>query len=847
MAKREEQESISDILTRLTQQRRSRVVTGLVRGGRRTDILTVGTRGRYVKHRTPKDDKVKDIALMPTIKSAIMRTGGKDLSIKPVDFKEKVRRRKISSLLCVLIDTSSSMLQGGKMRTARKVFQEILLDAYQKRDRVSVVTFSGQQSDVVLPFTTGVEQGQKRLDDVDFGGTTPLSRGMNRGIDMLALKMKQERHTIPILVLITDGIANTPMTEGSDIGEDMELVFRKLEDTSIRFVAVDVGEGEDELRELTENAGGVYYKPETISSEEIFEDYTEMRTLRNIMAEVLVHQGLGHLVIVDEDDTLFPLVMNDLEDVEVSRHVVDGCFYKCDPERPDLFCRECRIKYEKEKPPAKDEIARLVKLDLKKDFYGSPYVRYIILPGQVEEARRGILAVPNIDSIKRDDYLSLVDPILKGKRKVEGALGELEYPILTTLVTSVKSKEDIPPELKNLTLRVFDPDDIPEKNRLLSIISQQKEFERDPEGFARNLRKERDQTFQEETKLFQQGTGLKWNPDAKALLEDVSSPAEKRHLRALARRRAAMRKHQMVLPEDLRAVSALEEGKKYRGEGINPFILAWYLLPALMFRSLDRVLVTDISRETLTAALDIMRAVLPDVDAVQGCQFNCHPEGKGGFCYPCQLKKSMGKLTTESNAVPFEIVEGDETLAEIVGERYVKYVFKPGILAKANRGIVFVDEPEKLNGNALSSIIYSSESGLNFPLGSGRQMSHPSVFKLILRSDDIEDVPSRVLSYVSYRIDRSDIDESRTVSEEDLRNVVTRIEALSEVEVTEADLDLVSRLCDQLNVPGNILERNIIDMAKSLAFLEGQSDVEKKNMERALNLCLFDKGESLEV
>ncbi|HEQ78640.1 MAG TPA: hypothetical protein ENN76_00070, partial [Euryarchaeota archaeon] len=107
MAERDDRETISDILTRITHQRRSRVVTGLVRGGRRTDILTVGTRGRYVKHRQPKDDVVQDIALLPTIKSAIMRSGGKDVKVKKSDFKEKIRRRKISSISCIVIDTSS--------------------------------------------------------------------------------------------------------------------------------------------------------------------------------------------------------------------------------------------------------------------------------------------------------------------------------------------------------------------------------------------------------------------------------------------------------------------------------------------------------------------------------------------------------------------------------------------------------------------------------------------------------------------------------------------------------------------------------------------------------------------
>ena len=131
---------LKKVMNALLQQKSKRIVTGTVRTGRRTDIMTVGTQGRYLKSRSPKTSGVSDIAILPTIKSAIMHSQGGKIEVKKRDYKEKVRRRKISTLICLVLDASSSMVMDAKMKGIKDAIGELMMDAYQKRDRISLVS-----------------------------------------------------------------------------------------------------------------------------------------------------------------------------------------------------------------------------------------------------------------------------------------------------------------------------------------------------------------------------------------------------------------------------------------------------------------------------------------------------------------------------------------------------------------------------------------------------------------------------------------------------------------------------------------------------------------------------------
>jgi magnesium chelatase subunit D len=88
----------------------------------------------------------------------------------------------------------------------------LLLDAYQRRDKVGLITFRGADADLALPPTWSVEAAAARLRTLPTGGRTPLAAGLLRAHDTLRVERVRDPRRRPLLVVVTDGRA----TSGSD-------------------------------------------------------------------------------------------------------------------------------------------------------------------------------------------------------------------------------------------------------------------------------------------------------------------------------------------------------------------------------------------------------------------------------------------------------------------------------------------------------------------------------------------------------------------------------------------------------------------------------------------------------
>jgi magnesium chelatase subunit D len=153
----------------------------------------------------------------------------------------------------------------------RKVVIELLKDAYARRDRVALVSCSGRRAEVVLPFTSAVVTAKRRLEGIEYGGTTPLASGLATGLALLSREQEKEPSATPILVLITDGSANVPLEVVGDAGMEAEEVARDLRRAGVHLLVVDVGfEGSDLARRISSAAGGRYVKTSRPSKEEIY-------------------------------------------------------------------------------------------------------------------------------------------------------------------------------------------------------------------------------------------------------------------------------------------------------------------------------------------------------------------------------------------------------------------------------------------------------------------------------------------------------------------------------------------------------------------------------------------------
>ncbi|MEA1909269.1 MAG: VWA domain-containing protein [Euryarchaeota archaeon] len=266
------EQGIHIILDHFARKRQKKISTGKHTSGRRAEVLTLSKRGRYVRYRVPgSNEKPSDIALAPTVRAAAMNTDGKDFVIRQSDIREKVRRRRVATLISVVFDASGSMNDLKKTSVTKNVVLALLRDAYQRRDRVSLVTYSGRSAEVVLPFTSSVELARKYIDHIPFGSTTPLASGLLLGLRVLQTEKKKEPSAIPILALITDGTANMPMDVGGNIEREISNICRRLEAGHVNALVIDISEEGAELASDIANAcNGRYYHPSQMSQQALY-------------------------------------------------------------------------------------------------------------------------------------------------------------------------------------------------------------------------------------------------------------------------------------------------------------------------------------------------------------------------------------------------------------------------------------------------------------------------------------------------------------------------------------------------------------------------------------------------
>jgi magnesium chelatase subunit D len=94
-----------------------------------------------------------------------------------------------------------------RMSAVKGAVLSLLLDAYQRRDKVGLVTFRGSDAELVLPPTSSVEAGARRLTDLRTGGRTPLAKGLALAARVLDSERIRDPQRRPLLVVVTDGRA----------------------------------------------------------------------------------------------------------------------------------------------------------------------------------------------------------------------------------------------------------------------------------------------------------------------------------------------------------------------------------------------------------------------------------------------------------------------------------------------------------------------------------------------------------------------------------------------------------------------------------------------------------------
>jgi magnesium chelatase subunit D len=247
--------------------------------GRRT--VVTGARGRLVGDRTPDPGSpIGAVAVGATITAAVARhpegTAG-PIEVGEADLREAVRQQRTANLVVLAVDASGSMHADGRMAAAKGAVLGLLVDAYQRRDRVALVTFRGTTAEVVLRPTGSTEVAEARLAELPTGGRTPLAEGIATALRVATIT--KDGAWRPLLVVVSDGRA-TAAPEGVDpvsaAMEAAELVRRQ----GVPAVVVDAegAEGTDGrsagvrlglARQLAETMGARYLTVAELTAETI--------------------------------------------------------------------------------------------------------------------------------------------------------------------------------------------------------------------------------------------------------------------------------------------------------------------------------------------------------------------------------------------------------------------------------------------------------------------------------------------------------------------------------------------------------------------------------------------------
>ena len=220
--------------------------------GRRVTTVSGTSVGRYVGARVP-EGPASDLALDATLRAAAphqqsrrtsVESDTSALLVEPWDVREKVRETHTGSLILFVVDASGSMGAQRRMVAVKGAVMSLLLDAYQRRDRVGLIAFRGTGAELLLPPTSSVEMAQWCLQEMPTGGRTPLARALYVAMETLETERLKDRDVLPLLVLLSDGRANVSLA-GDQLTQlaagDVEVqnLGRTISDAKIPAVVVD--------------------------------------------------------------------------------------------------------------------------------------------------------------------------------------------------------------------------------------------------------------------------------------------------------------------------------------------------------------------------------------------------------------------------------------------------------------------------------------------------------------------------------------------------------------------------------------------------------------------------------
>lgn len=272
-----------------------------------------------------------------------------------------------------------------------------------------------------------------------------------------------------------------------------------------------------------------------------------------------------------------------------------------------------------------------------------------------------------------------------------------------------------------------------------------------------------------------------------------------------------------------------------------------------------------------STAARALAEMLPEIEVVADCPFGCHPRELGQMCNACQQRAEGGEdlpvLRRKMRVVDLPI---NATEDRVVGTLDIEKALRegiralePGILAEANRGVLYIDEVNLLDDHIADLLLDAAAMGRNMVEREGISLWHPARFILVgtMNPEEGELRPQLIDRFgLSVRVDRvDDISLRKTIVEhreafdrdpwafaetfrEEQDDLAAKVgsarQRIGDVEIPDELLTGLIGVCVELGVDGHRADIVTVKAAKTIAAMQGRQQVIEDDIRRALELTL---------
>jgi Mg-chelatase subunit ChlI len=272
-----------------------------------------------------------------------------------------------------------------------------------------------------------------------------------------------------------------------------------------------------------------------------------------------------------------------------------------------------------------------------------------------------------------------------------------------------------------------------------------------------------------------------------------------------------------------------------------------------------------------STAARALAALLPEVRVVADCRFGCDPDRPTTWCTECKERVANGQeLPVEMRRTSFVDLPVSATEDRVVGtldiERAIKEGerhFEPGVLAAANRGLLYIDEVNLLDDHVVDVLLDSAALGMNFVEREGISFSHPARYILVGTMNPEEgDLRPQLLDRFALSVDirgLQDMHDRVAIMEHNLsfesapedfrqrwmekeqtlsKSIETARKLVDKVTYTKLDLLAIAALTSSMQVDGHRADLVILKAARAHAAFEGRAAISKRDIALAAELAL---------